>query len=101
MKKIRILIASLSAVLFTGMAVLAPAPQANALFEGAKEQACNGASLQEDGGCVGTADEANRVSNILKAVLNIMSFVVGVVAVIMLIIGGIRFVTSQGEGRRR
>lgn len=71
------------------------------LFDGSVDQACNGVNVPADEsqatGCTSSNDQSGRVTSILTTVLNILSFVVGVVAVIMIIIGGIRFVTSQGE----
>jgi cytochrome bd-type quinol oxidase subunit 2 len=42
----------------------------------------------------GTGD---RLNHILTLVVNIFSLIVGVVAVIMIIIGGLRYITSGGE----
>ena len=42
--------------------------------------------------------EANaKITDILKTVINIFSLVVGAVAVIMIIVGGLRYITSGGE----
>ena len=68
----------------------------HALFEDAKNQACAGANLNDTGCVQGQGQE--KVSNTLASVINILSLVVGIVAVIMLIIGGIRFTTSGGDG---
>jgi|GEM_PF-1232823 len=100
MRKIRTFLATTLAtiVAITGMLVLtAPVTVSASLFEGSKDQACNGAGLQDEGGCTTTGDSSEQVSTTLKSVLNILSFVVGIIAVIMLIIGGIRFITSQGD----
>ncbi len=40
---------------------------------------------------------SNGITSILRIVINIMSFVVGAVSVIMIIIGGLRYVTSGGN----
>jgi cytochrome bd-type quinol oxidase subunit 2 len=40
---------------------------------------------------------AERVDQIVEQIINIMSLVVGVVAVIMIIIGGLRYITSGGD----
>jgi uncharacterized membrane protein len=40
---------------------------------------------------------AQRVDQIVSQIINIMSLVVGVVAVIMIIIGGFKYVTSGGD----
>jgi len=70
---------------------------AYALFSGAKDQACAGANLN-DTGC--TANEGvKEVNDTISTVINLLSFLVGVISVIMIIIGGIRFVTSQGNAQ--
>jgi len=46
--------------------------------------------------CDPTQGQGN-LSNLAKTVVNILSLIVGVVAVIMIIIGGFRYITSGGE----
>lgn len=61
---------------------------------------CKGSDLSVSGtgNCSADASTANeRIDSILKTVINILSLVVGVVAVIMIIIGGLRYITSGGE----
>lgn len=43
------------------------------------------------------ADATNHVNNTIKAVVDILSTAVGLAAVIMIIIGGFRYVTSGGK----
>jgi len=43
------------------------------------------------------ASGATNVNGIIKTVINVFSFVVGVVAVIMIIVGGFRYITSGGD----
>ena len=78
--------------------ILLPVAAHASLFEDPVNQACNGAALKKEGGCTGTQAQTDKVSTLLATILNILSFVVGVIAVIMIFIGGIRFVTSQGDG---
>ena len=57
---------------------------------------CAGASLTVDGTC--EADGApDRVNDLVATVINIFSWVVGVVAVIMIIVGGFQYITSGGD----
>lgn len=58
-----------------------------------KQDACNGLS-QVGGSCGG--GEAS-LSKVLKGVVSIISYIAGIIAVIMVIISGIRFVTSGGD----
>lgn len=48
-----------------------------------------------DDGSGSSADD--RVSGITEKVINVFSFIVGVAAVIMIMIGGFRYVTSNGD----
>lgn len=60
---------------------------------------CQGASLNlATGTCDQTATQT--VDNLLKLVLNIISVLVGVTAVIMIVIGGFKYITSGGESSR-
>ncbi len=61
---------------------------------------CAGSNLdanQTNGCTVDTATANNKINSILKLVINIFSLIVGVVAVIMIIVGGLRYITSGGE----
>lgn len=64
--------------------------------------ACAGANLDasQTGTCSSTAlatDANNQLTTLIRLVINIFSLVVGVVAVIMIIIGGFRYITSGGS----
>jgi Phr family secreted Rap phosphatase inhibitor len=54
------------------------------------------AACEALGGSCGVSD-GNAVYEILKVVLNILSIVAGAAAVIMIIIAGFKFITSQGD----
>ena len=67
-------------------------------FDAAKDQACKG--IQFDDNTSGDCDEAGsgeKLDNTVASVINIASLVVGAIAVIMVIIGGMKYVTSQGD----
>lgn len=57
---------------------------------GAKEQAQQGVNLTGD-------QTASDVTGLVRTVVLLLSYIVGVVAVIMLIIGGIKYIVSNGE----
>ena len=46
--------------------------------------------------CQGT--NSNSLYNIIKNVINVLLFIIGIIAVIMIIIGGFRYTTSGGDG---
>lgn len=62
-----------------------------------------GAQLNFAGGADGAEcaaddkDAGTRIDSLVKNVINVVSLIVGVVAVIMIIIGGLRYVTSNGD----
>ncbi len=54
-------------------------------------------SLSEDVCTADNAESAEQVDNIITTVINIVSIIVGIVAVIMIIIGGFKYITSNGD----
>jgi len=91
----------LSFMIVAGMAFgtlgVPTAVSAQSPTDSAKQQACTGISGQVSGAsCDGTS---NDLSSIVKAVLNILSVVAGVAAVIMIIIGGMKYITSGGDAQ--
>ena len=56
-----------------------------------------GACLSTTSTDCGTEDPEDAVNTIITTVINIFSLVVGVVSVIMIIIGGLKYITSGGE----
>lgn len=95
MKKISAFFASISLLVF-GAVMFTPAVTNAALFEEATNEACSGAALSNDGCDPGQGEE--KISDTLATVINVLSIVLGVISVIMIIVGGIKFTTSQGDG---
>jgi len=61
---------------------------------------CGGTNLKLSGGtCADPAitDSENRMNILIANIVNIFSIVVGIVAVIMIIIGGFKYITSSGD----
>lgn len=59
---------------------------------------CQGVSLKVGETCDGTdANAQDKVNGLITLIINIFSIVVGVVAVIMIIIGGLKYITSSGD----
>ncbi len=73
----------------------ASAPPAFALFENAAKEACSGVTLNEN--TTDCPDRSSNVNNLLTTVINIFSVAIGFIAVIMIIISGLRYVTSAGD----
>ena len=88
MIKIKLFIASL--FMLGGLAFLTPAPEAVAI--NVFDRSCNKDSTSEL--CSGRAETAD---NMVEPIVSTLLFVVGVVAVVVIIIGGILYVTSTGD----
>src|SRR5258706_12243689 len=60
---------------------------------------CDGATLTVgDGtGCASTTAGTTEINKIITTIINIFSLIVGVVAVIMIILGGFRYITLGGD----
>lgn len=93
MTQIKYLLSSL----LIGLAIFAPVG-AMAATADIDRSLCAGANLSTDTSqpC-DTGGAGTTVDNIVATVINIFSFIVGVIAVIMIIIGGIKYVTSGGD----
>jgi hypothetical protein len=66
----------------------------------AKKDICEGVGLISDSatdGCGTETASENSIGTVLKAALNLLSIVVGIIAVIMIIVGGLRYVLSMGD----
>ena len=65
-----------------------------------QENLCSGAESLQFGGegdCAATNEAETAVNSIVGTVINIFSVVVGIVAVIMIIYGGFKYITSGGD----
>jgi hypothetical protein len=93
---------------FAGLAVsllMVAGMAAPALAQSAQQQInnglCTGANLQftENPGACNTAtnDATASINRIVHTIVNLLSAVVGIVAVIMIIVGGFRYITSGGN----
>lgn len=64
-----------------------------------KDAVCAGIGLTDvdgDGTCDG-AQGASSVDSIIKTVVDVLTFIVGVAAVIMIILSGFKYITSSGD----
>jgi hypothetical protein len=91
------LVLSIAATLLFPVAVPAMASAA----EGIQENLCAGANLDVNTNCDsgGITDQQakDRINNILRTVIRLFSIVVGVASVVMIIIGGLKYITSGGD----
>lgn len=61
---------------------------------------CAGTNLQfsdNPGACQTGPDATAKFNQIIKTIINLLSVIVGVIAVVMIIVGGLRYITSGGS----
>jgi len=93
MKKLSLFIASLALML--GLAVpLAASAQT------ASESVCGGVGLTaSSGNCAGDSNTLT-VGKVVASAISILSFVIGAAAVIMIVVGAFKYITSGGDSNR-
>src|SRR3989344_6193740 len=86
------------AVILIGLAVPLAAPAiVSADIQGSLCGSAQDLSVSSTKDCTTTGGSESRFNKILTDVINIFSIVVGVVAVIMIIFGGFKYITSAGN----
>lgn len=69
--------------------------------EGIEQNLCAGANLDVTSDCnsggITDSQAQQRINNIIRNIINLFSLVVGIVSVIMIIIGGLKYITSGGN----
>lgn len=58
---------------------------------------CRGSGGDWDGKTCNNANSTNDVAGFMKQIINILLYVLGSIAVLMIVIGGIRYVVSGGD----
>ena len=100
-KKLKSLLMNLSVASLLFAPMLAPvAVHAQSSDPNPTESLCGGAeTLQfgQGGTCADTGEAEETVNNLVGTVINIFSVIVGIVAVIMIIFGGFKYITSGGD----
>ncbi len=93
MKKLRLFVASFALLVGVGgfVPVLVSA-------ETAKSTVCQ--SLGSNAGCTTDPNGSVSLNKVIKTVVNVLSLVVGLVAVIMVIVGGFKMITSGGDSNK-
>lgn len=69
--------------------------QSSTALAASKDKICEGVGLAS--GDTGCADSSGSLQKIVDAVINIFSMIIGVVAVIMIMLGGFKFITAGGD----
>lgn len=101
-QKILTLVSVFALLLVPALAVSAPASAASDTIRNALCDGANNLKIDPDGGtstdCADTGDGAtDKVNDTITMIINVFSTVVGVIAVIMIIWGGLRYITSGGD----
>ncbi len=94
--KIKLAVASLALVVAGAGAALAPA----AVYADAKGEAMSGVNASQTGTSGDTAVHdtgAGSLDSTVKNIINAVLYVVGILAVVMVIIGGVQYTTSGGD----
>jgi hypothetical protein len=93
----------IAALLFAALMWLA-IPLGSAAAQAADIQGglCSGANLQftenpSGADCSGNGDATAKINDLIRQIVNILSVIVGIAAVIMIIVGGFRYITSGGN----
>ena len=97
-KTIKNIMMSLSAAMLFSAPIVAPV---SVYAQEIGDRVNCGANLEfttEDMGCPAEEGPAQeRINTIIKIVVNTFSVVVGIIAVIMIIVGGLKYITSGGD----
>jgi len=96
MKKL-VLIALTAVTLLVGVVAIHSAP---ALAASAKDEICSGVGAASGASGCSTPKGSPTVNSVINTVINIISAFVGVVAVIMIVFAGFRYVTSGGDSSK-
>ena len=89
----KVIIFSVATIVLVVALLLAVAPEASAQID----------SIRQGVGSTGDAPEGDAETTILDTVetaINIFSIIIGVISVIMIIIGGLKYITSTGDSSK-
>ncbi len=85
------------AVLFSSVFAVVPLTSAADSANDAKDAVCEGIGAATGSTGCNDPDGSSNLSGTVSAAINIISLAVAVIAVIMVIVGGLKYITSQGE----
>lgn len=99
-QKIKTIIASVAALFLLATPVAVGVPASVSAQPEIQDKLCEGADLQFGGNdnCRRVGGQAeDRVNDLVEDIINIFSVIVGIVAVIMIIVGGFQYIISGGD----
>lgn len=88
------IIVATSVLNISSVGVLALSPTQTFAISNAANEACQGLNLVSGNGC---ADNGTQLNTTLDVIINIFTAIVGLVAVIMIIIAGLQFITANAN----
>lgn len=95
MRSLRMLAA---AVLMSISMLCMSAPLVASAATGSSDAACQGLQAVDPSGACGTkAGAQSTLTKVIRTALQLLSLVAGVIAVIMIIVAGLKYITSQGD----
>ena len=103
MRRIKILISMMTVMTclgVSGLSTVQAAPLSFAALQG-QSDACNGLNQLGGTSCdkSGSTPGQNAIAALVKTIVNIISFIAGMIAVILIVVSGIRFMTSGGDSQ--
>lgn len=99
MKKMIVTLALALGLLTPALAIAPSAVYADAFSSSnAKSQACSGITGNEaSGNCV---TSGKSINDIIRTIVNFLSALIGVVAVIMIMVAGLKYITASGDSSK-
>ena len=85
----------LAAVMCLAMVFAAVSPVSLPVYADSRDEAQNGAKLVDGGGST-----KQDLPDIITTIINVMLFIAAALAVIMIIYGGIRYITAHGDEKQ-
>ena len=85
----------LAAVMCLAMVFTAVSPVSLPVYADSRDEAQNGAKLADGGGSA-----KQDLPDIITTIINVMLFIAAALAVIMIIYGGIRYITAHGDEKQ-
>ena len=86
----------LAAVMCLAMVFTAVSPVSLPVYADSRDEAQNGAKLVDGGG----GGSNQNLPDIITTIINVMLFIAAALAVIMIIYGGIRYITAHGDEKQ-
>ena len=83
-------------IIVIGLIMIAPI-SAQAATDASKEALCGGAGLVGGGSGCAAPSGSTSVDTVVKRSINLFSAIIGIIAVVMIMVGGLKYITSQGD----